>query len=95
MKVLDDGTVTGTFKRVTGYTGFSSLEEEQGGYYFPFRLTKTGTTMTFKKNGAATKEDIPWEADNVFRVSKTDTCEVLVDGVSVVTFSFAQATFQE
>lgn len=95
MKVLDDGTVTGTFKHVTGYTGFSSLEEEQEGYYFPFRLTKTGTTMTFKKNGAETKKDIPWEADNVFRVTKMDTFEVLVDGTSVVTFNFAQATFQE
>lgn len=96
VKVLQDGTVTGTFKHVTGYTGFNSeVPIEQEGYYFPFKLTKTGTTMTFKKNGAETKKDIPWEADNVFRVTKTDTFEVLVDGTSVVTFNFAQATFQE
>lgn len=50
--------------------------------------------MTFKKNGEETKKDIAWEADNVFRITKDDTFEVLVDGVSVVTFNFAKATFQ-
>ena len=81
---------------MTGYTGFNSeVPAEQEGYFFPFKLVKTGTTMTFKKNDAETKKDIPWEADNVFRVTKTDTFEVLVDGTSVVTFNFAQATFQE
>lgn len=32
---------------------------------------------------------------NVFRVTKTDTFEVIVDGESVVTFNFAKATFAE
>lgn len=96
MKVYEDGTVDGTFKHVTGYTGFNSeVPAEQEGYYFPFRLAKTGTKMTFKKNGAAVKEDIPWETDNVFRVTASDTFEVLVDGASVVTFNFAQAAFLE
>lgn len=96
MKVYEDGTVDGTFKHVTGYTGFNSeVLAEQEGYYFPFRLTRTGTKMTFKKNGVAVKEDIPWEADNVFRVTAPDTFEVLVDGASVVTFNFAQAAFLE
>ena len=95
VKVLADGSVTGTFKHVTGYTEFSDTVEEQNGYYFPFRLTQTGTTMTFKKNGVATKEDIAWEADNVFRVTSSDTFEVLVDGSPVVTFNFSKAIFQE
>ena len=95
VKVFADGSVTGTFKHVTGYTGFSDAAEEQEGYYFPFRLTQTGTTMTFKKNGVATKEDIAWEADNVFRVTASDTFEVLVGGSPVVTFNFSKATFQE
>lgn len=94
VKVLEDGTVTGTFKHVTGYTGFNGEDpEEQEGYFFPFKLTKTGTTMSFKKNGAPGKTDIPWEAENVFRVTKDDTFEVLVDGASVVTFNFASASF--
>ena len=81
---------------MTGYTGFNESDpEEQEGYFFPFRLTQTGTTMTFKKNGVATKEDIAWEADNVFRVTSSDTFEVLVDGSPVVTFNFSKAIFQE
>ncbi len=95
VKVYEDGTVTGTFKHVTGYTGFSSNQDEQEGYYFPFKLTKTGTNMEFKKNGEKSSGEIPWEADNVFRVTKGDTFEVLVDKESVVTFNFAQATFEK
>ena len=96
MKVYEDGTVSGTFKHVTGYTGFNpEVPAEQEGDDFQFRLTKTGTKMTFKKNGTAAKEDIPWEADNVFRVTASDIFEVLVDGASVVTFNFAQAAFLE
>ena len=96
IKVFEDGTVTGTLKHVTGYTGFNEAEpEEQEGYFFPFRLSHTGTTMTFKKNGEETKKDIAWEADNVLRVTASDTFEVLVDGSTVVTFNFSKATFQE
>lgn len=90
-----NGNVTGTFQYVTGYTGFNSEEmEEQEGYFFPFHLTKTGTTMSFLKNGEPGKEGIPWEADNVFRVNQGDTFEIKVDGSSVVTLSFDKATFQ-
>lgn len=96
VQVLTDGSVLGTFKHVTGYTGFNSeVPAEQEGYFFPFKLTQTGTNMTFKKNGEPAKTDIPFEASNVFRVTKTDTFEVLVDGSSVVTFNFAKATFAE
>ena len=49
--------------------------------------------MTFKKNGEASKENIPWEADNVFRVTSSDTFEVLVDDESVVIFNFAKVVF--
>lgn len=94
--MLEDGTVLGTLKHVTGYTQFNeAVPAEQEGYYFPFKLTKTGTKMTFKKNGEPGKTDIPFEASNVFRVTKKDTFEVIVDGASVVTFNFAQATFAD
>ena len=93
--VSEDGTVTGTFHYVTGYTGFNSTKApEQEGYFFPFALTQTGEKMTFKKNGKATKTDIAWEANNVFRVTAGDTIAVLVDGTEVVTFNFARATFE-
>lgn len=91
---MADGSVTGTFHYVSDYTEFSSVAEEQSGYYFPFHLTKTGTTMTFKKNGSPTKEGIAFDPDIVFRVTQGDTFEVLVDDASVITFTFSRATFE-
>lgn len=95
MEVLDNGDVRGTFRYVTGYTGFNGgAPAEQEGYFFPFTLKKAGTTMTFKKNGAVSKQDIPWEADNVFRVTASDAFTVLVDGTEVITFHFNNSAFQ-
>lgn len=86
-----NGAVTGTLKYVTGYTGFSGLPAEQSGHYFAFTLVKSGTNMTFRKNGAVTKT-VPWEADNVFRVdNNATTFDVLVDGKLVVSFNFRNA----
>ena len=94
LAVKADGSVVGTFHHVTGYTEFSSEPDEQEGYYFPFHLTKTGSKMTFKKNGSPTKPDIAFDPDIIFRVTKTDAFEVLVDNQSVVTFNFSGATFE-
>jgi hypothetical protein len=94
LAVKADGSVIGTFHYVSDYTEFSSEPDEQSGYYFPFHLTKTGTKMTFKKNGSPTKENIPFDADIVFRVAKDDTFEMLVDDSSVVKFTFTGATFE-
>lgn len=94
LTVKADGSVTSTFHHVTGYTEFSSEPDEQKGYYFPFHLTKTGTKMTFKKNGSPTKQGITFDPDIIFRVTKDDTFEVLVDDSSVVKFNFAGATFE-
>ena len=94
LKVYESGAVTGTFHYVTNYTEFSDDPDEQSGYYFPFHLTKTGSKMTFKKNGSPTKQNIPFDADIIFRVIEDDTFEVLVDDSSVVKFSFTGATFE-
>lgn len=95
LKVLKDGSVTGTIKNVTGYTQFSSKPEEQSGYYFPFKLAQTGTKMTIKKNGVAGegKENMTFDPDIILRVTKTDTFTIEVDGSPVVTFNFQKATF--
>ena len=95
LKVLKDGSVTGTIKNVTGYTQFSSKPEEQSGYYFPFKLPQTGTKMTIKKNGVAAegKENMAFDPDIILRVTKTDTFTIEVDGSPVVTFNFQKATF--
>ena len=96
VKVEASGKVKGTFHYVTGYTGFNEGNaEEQKGYFFPFKLAKKGTKMTIKKNGEETKKDIAWEADNVLRVTATDTFEIIVDGASVVKFTFAEAIFEK
>ena len=95
VKVMEDGAVEGTFYYATGYTGFNDSEEsEQEGYYFPFILTAMGEKMSFKKNGRYAKKDIAWEANNVFRVTQGDKFEVIVDGSSVVTFTFKAANFK-
>lgn len=96
MYVRGDGSVFGTFKYVTGYTGFnSSVSEEQEGYFFPFDLNKSGTKMTFIKNGKPGKKGINYEKSNVFRVTKNDTFEVLVDGKRVAVFNFRNARFEK
>ena len=92
--VKADGSVVGTFHHVTGYTEFSSEPDEQEGYYFPFHLTTTGSKMTFQKNSSPTKQGIEFDPDIIFRVTKGDTFEVLVDDRSVVKFNFAGATFE-
>lgn len=94
--VGENGTVTGTFHYVTGYTGFNeAVPAEQEGYFFPFTLTKTGTTMSFLKNGTPGKTGIPWEANNVFRVTQGDIFEIQVDGQKVVELNFSKATFEQ
>lgn len=95
VKVFEDGEVRGTFKKVTGYTGFSGNFDEQSGYYFPFRLTETGVKITIKKNGTAApgKTDMDWVASNVLRTTENDTFEIIVDGKSIVTFTFQNAIF--
>ena len=74
---------------------FSSKKEEQSGYYFPFKLTKTGTTMTLKKNGVAGegKEDMAFDPEIILRVSRGDTFTVEVDDSPVVTFNFKNVTW--
>mgnify|MGYP002795456969 CR=1 FL=1 len=95
MYVQGDGSVFGTFKYVTGYEEFNSATpEEQEGYFFPFELKKTGSKMTFKKNGNITKNNIGFDKDIVFRVSLGDRFEVLVDGKHIVTFNLRFGRFK-
>lgn len=94
--VSPSGNVVGTFKYVTGFTEFyPDNPEEQEGYFFPFKLAKTGTNMTFKKNGVIPdgKENIPFDSDIIFRVNKGDIFEIIVDEESVVELEFSHAFF--
>lgn len=93
--ISETGEVTGTVKYIASYPEFSSNPEEQKGNYFPFTLSKTGSQMTIKKNGAPTKENIDYDKDIIFRLTeKTDTISVDVDGEEAVSLSFNGATLQ-
>ena len=50
--------------------------------------------MTFKKNGIETKKDIAFDKDVIFRTTKTDVWEVLVDDQRVVKLNFEIANFE-
>ena len=90
--MLDEkGKVTGSLNKVFKYIEFSSNEEEQSGYFFSFFIEGSGKLMTFKKNDSTVKENIPFEKDNVFRISSnSDTFEVIIDNKSIVKFDFTE-----
>lgn len=52
--------------------------------------------MTLKKNGVAQpgKENMAFDPEIIFRVTKTDKFTVEVDNEPVVTFNFQKATFK-
>ena len=97
-KVYADGSVVGTLKYVSSYPQFSSAAAEKKGNYFPLTLTKTGTTMTIKKNGTAAldKTNIDFDKDIVLRVDSQSTIFTIeVDSSPVVTLNFKKATLAE
>lgn len=101
-RILDDGSVVGTLKNVTGFTEFSSATEQQSGHFFPFTLDENkintvdaeGKKMTFKKNGQERKKDINFDKDIIFKTEKDDVWEVIVGEKSVLTLNFAHAKFE-
>lgn len=93
-----DGKVTGTLHYLEGFTDFSSIEEEQDGNYFPFKLNDiTGEKMTIRKNGIAGegKEDMAFDPEFIFRVTATsDVFTVEVDGAMVLSLDFTDAVLE-
>lgn len=95
IKVYDNGAVIGTFKYVTDYIGFDNNEDNQQGYFFPFHLEQEGEKLSLVKNGKPNKTDLDWEADNVLKIEPDVKWEIIVDGESVITFSFKTAKFDK
>ena len=95
VKVMEDGSVTGTLKYVDNFVEFNSTKvSEQSGHYFPVKLTQTGTKMTIKTNGTAkaNKTNMDFDPELLLRVSNNDTTFTIeVDGAEVVTFNFKDA----
>lgn len=92
--VAKDGTVNGTLNYVTNFEAFNSaVPAEQEGHYFPFKLTQTGTKMTFYKNGSVSKPNLNFDPEILFRIDDNSTTwKVEVDGAEVITLNFAKAT---
>lgn len=94
-----NGSVYGTLKYITDFEAFNSTNvAEQSGYYFPFNLNKSGTKMTFKKNGVVTKKGLDYDPEILFRVTSPNTIwEVYLDEdtVPAVKLNFRTANFEK
>ena len=97
-RVTNGGDVIATLKKVTGFDAFSTVTDEQSGYYFPFTLNTTGSTMTLKKNGTERpdKKDMKFDPEIIFRVENTsDTFEIDVDSEPFITLKFTKSVLKE
>lgn len=101
IRIMADGTVTGTIKYVTGYTGFDSVHKElQSGYYFPVHLGdaykgKSVTVQSIGKDKGQPKSGS--DQDWVIRLSdKADrVLKITAEGVPEVQLNFKQCRFLE
>lgn len=88
-----DGSVTGTLKKVTGYTGFSSDAGEQNGHFFPIKLNApygtTAVTVTGTKTKTAVEDD--WI---LFVKDKNSTFKFEENGKEIFTLNFKKAAFE-
>ena len=94
--VDENGFVHGTLHYVRDYVQFyPNNTDQQEGYYFPFTMNATGTLMTLKVNGVATKQNIPFDPDILFRISDPSfVYEVEVDGITIISLDFSRAKFE-
>lgn len=87
-----DGTVAGTLKYVSDYTGFSSKASEQSGNYIAFHASTNveGATITATITKTSTLDE---DGIAVFRVGNKDSQTLTVvaskEGYGTVTKSFA------
>lgn len=98
------GVVTGTFKKVTGFTAFNeSNETEQSGYYLPFTIelpngsTSAQMKSSLKSNWVDLDSDLTglvWLGSDA-DTAKTTTVQVKTNDNVTITLSVNTATFNE
>lgn len=93
--IEDSGSVKGNFIKVDNFTDFSSIPDEQSGYYFPFGLDGDYSKITITKNEEEPKEFDQGDKTYIFRVSQEDTFKLVIDDTQTITFTFTEATFAE
>lgn len=66
------GSITGTLKYVTGYTGFSGATAEQSGHYLATHVTVAeGTTVTAQLIGGLIDHPVTLDPDGIL-ISRVD-----------------------
>lgn len=92
-----DGKVTGSFHKVTDFSGFSGSVEEQEGHYFCMELDEQyeGQKVTVIGSRQKTAQSRFWviRLDDMVKASKKLTAKV--GGETAFTLDFSQATLQE
>lgn len=97
IKISKDGAVTGTLKKVEGWTEFDSKNSElQSGHYFPIKLDDkyAGKKITVKGKRQKTAQDLEW----VLRVESTSskfTFTAEGEEAPFLTLTFEGATLSE
>lgn len=97
VKVTADGKVTGTIKKVDGYTEFSSVKEEQSGHFFPIYINAAGTKAEITGSNDSKKSwNLADDRQLVLRVDKYKTgskkAKISIDGEELVSLDFTEAT---
>lgn len=98
-----EGNVTGTIKKVDGYTKFSGAKDQQSGHYFPFYVAAPGKEITVTTAGGSPKKiDVEKNPDDRLWIvlldkakKQNDTIEIKMDGQALTTLKFTGATFEE
>lgn len=85
----ESNSISGSLKKVSGYTGYSDNPDEQSGYYVPVKLSAKGETMTFKQDGIQMqgKVNIPYSQNTSVRVEPNHDYTIEVDGVQAAEFN--------
>lgn len=102
IRIMADGTVTGTIKYVAEYPGFSGNKEEQSGYYFPFHpgdayKGKQVTIQRIGKDEGTAKSFTGGAEDVVFRLRDKEDCviKITAEDLPEVQLNFKKARFLE
>lgn len=90
------GKVTGNFKKVTEFTGFSGQPDQQEGHYFCFELDEQyeGQKVTVIGAHQKTAQDRKWVIRLDELCAGTKKLTVKVSGVVIFTLDFTGATLQ-
>ena len=92
--VIDDLSVSGSSKYVTGYTGFSSKTEEQSGHYIALRFSvpdmTIGTDVTITATGSESPATLDSDGILIYRIkddrsNMTITVVASKDGYTSIT----------